>query len=359
MDLTLSAEEEALDTEVRKVLRATYELADEAQGTSDGTLQTKLAKTGLLDWLLPTATDNQAEANRAAIIGEAAGATLASDGFLRAGYVALHVLTVLGQDAEKMRADLLSGKVAALATTEPDNRFSLAPIETHATATGSGYSLSGRKAAILAAPFADTFVVTAVLNGKTALFSVHADSPGLALAPYRTIDGLKAADMTLTSVTGRLIAQGETARHALHAGIDNAMTAIGAEALGVCEAALTASADYAGKRKQFGRPIAKFQSISHRLARMFIECDTLRGGVLNAQSVATHGPLARAKAAHGLKLLIGENGRYVVQQGIQVHGGNGILESFAVARCFKTLISIDTSFGMAASHLKSLADMLE
>src|SRR5690606_35073418 len=106
---------------------------------------------------------------------------------------------------------------------------------------------------------------------------------------------------------------------AIEAAVDRTIVVLGAEAVGAAQAAIDETAAYAGKREQFGRAIANFQVVAHRLSRMFIELEALRGGVIEALSNAGASAGERTMAAAGLKVMIGENGRFVVNQGIQLH----------------------------------------
>src|SRR5690606_34986861 len=120
-----------------------------------------------------------------------------------------------------------------------------------------------------------------------------------------------AADVRFLEAPAKLLAMGEDVPAAVARGVDRAIVAQGADVVGAASAALDETARYAGERKQFKRTISSFQVVSHRLARMFVELEVLRGGLNHALSVADADASERAMAAAGLKHLIGESGRYV------------------------------------------------
>ena len=203
---------------------------------------------------------------------------------------------------------------------------------------------------------ADRLLVSArTPDGTTGLFLVTDAASGVTRTRFHMIDDFTCADIEFADAEAIPVAIGADVDRAIEAAVDRTIVALGAEVVGAAQAALDETVAYAGRREQFGRPIASFQVIAHRLARMFIELEVVRGGVIEALANATGSPEERAMAASGLKVLVGDNGRFVVNQGIQVHGGVGTVDEFKVSHCFKRVFALETLFGNGDYHLARYA----
>ena len=121
--------------------------------------------------------------------------------------------------------------------------------------------------------------------------------------------------------------------------------------LGGMQAALDQTVAYSAQRQQFGRAISSFQVIQHRLARMFVEIERMRGGLFEALSQADAPAAQRGRAMSGLMVLLSEAGRYVTENAIQVHGGVGVVKDFAVGHYHKRVVALEAMFGTAEHHL--------
>ena len=137
-------------------------------------------------------------------------------------------------------------------------------------------SKMGRKTVVLDAPSADYFLVSARSGGQAraahgvSLFLVGREAAGLALLPYRTQSGGRAADVGLNEValeaTALIGAAGEGLAIVERA-VDKGIAALCAEAVGIIAALNEATLNYLKTRKQFGVPIGKFQALQHRMAK--------------------------------------------------------------------------------------------
>lgn len=116
-----------------------------------------------------------------------------------------------------------------------------------------------------------------------------------------------------------------------------------------------ATLDYSKQRKQFGQPIGNFQVLQHRMADMFIEAEQSVSMTYMATLKLDEDEVTRKKAASAAKVRIGQGGRFVGQQSIQIHGGMGMTDELNVGHYFKRLTMIDTQFGNIDHHLKRYA----
>jgi alkylation response protein AidB-like acyl-CoA dehydrogenase len=254
----------------------------------------------------------------------------------------------------------------ALAAYEAAGRYDLAHVACTAVEAGGGWTLSGRKAVVLDAPSADYFLVSARSAGAVAdpqgisLFLVRRDAPGLTTLAYPTQSGGRAADLQLTDVSAEaLIAVPGRALGVIERAVDSAIAALCAEALGIVTALNQATLSYLKTRKQFGMVIGTFQALQHRMAEMIIAAEQARSmAIIAAVHVDVDDVAKRRRAISGAKAYIGQAGRFVGQQAVQLHGAMGMVDDLIVSHYFKRLAMIDMSLGDADYHLARFSDAL-
>lgn len=262
-------------------------------------------------------------------------------------------------------ADLMAGKAQfAFAHGEPGGRYTLSHVAARAEPAAGGYALTGRKAVVHNAAAADPIIVSARTGGDTAdrggvsLFAVPRGAEGLTLRPYRTMDGLRAAEVALDGA-----AVGAEARIGPEGGAyplveeatDRAIAAVCAEAVGIMDVLRETTLEYLKTRKQFGRPLGSFQALQHRAVDMLIACEEARSLTLMATLSLDKPARERRRAVSAAKAHIGRAGRKVGQEAVQLHGGMGVTDELKVGHYFKRLTMIDTFFGDAAHHLDRFA----
>jgi short/branched chain acyl-CoA dehydrogenase len=116
--------------------------------------------------------------------------------------------------------------------------------------------------------------------------------------------------------------------------LDGGRISIGAMGLGLAQGAYDLAVSYARERQQFGQPISKFQAIQFKLADMVTEIEAGRGLVYKAAWLKDQGrPFAQAAAM--AKLFTGELAHRVANQALQIHGGYGYMEEYAISRLYR------------------------
>ena len=116
--------------------------------------------------------------------------------------------------------------------------------------------------------------------------------------------------------------------------LDGGRISVGAMGVGLAQGAYDLAAAYAGEREQFGRPIAKFQAVQFRLVDMATEIEAARNLVYKAAWTKDQGrPFAKEAAI--AKLYTGEMSNRVVNWALQVHGGYGYMDEFAISRLYR------------------------
>lgn len=268
------------------------------------------------------------------------------------------------------RRDLLTSLMegalqVSLAWVEPKARFDLAHVETRAARKDGGFALTGQKGVAFNAATADWIVVPARTAGGAkeaqgiTLFLVPKGAKGITLRPYRTVDGVRAAEVALDNVTlgaESVLGEVDWGHPLLEAAIDRGIAAVCAEAAGIMGHIVATTRDYLKTRKQFGVPLASFQVLQHRSVDMYVLAEQATSMAYRAAVLAdAREPTERARAASAAKAWIGKAGRQVGQEAIQMHGGMGMTDEMPVSHYFKRLTMIDTLFGDHRFHRRRFA----
>ena len=374
MDFALSEEQRLLQESVTRLFADRYAFdarkryAQEAGGFSHE-LWKQYAELGLLG--LPFAEEHGGIGGgpvETMIVMEQIGRALALEPYLATVVLGGGLLRLGGSEA--MRAELLpriaGGELMlAFAHVERQARYDLADVATAARADGGSFVLDGAKSLVLHGDSAKKFIVSARLSGARndrgglALFLVDAGATGVSTRGYATVDGLRAAELSLSNVrvdAGAAVGAPGGAFPLIERIADEAMAALCAEAVGAMAAMHETTVDYMKTRKQFGVTIGSFQALQHRAAEMLIAVEQARSMAMLATMMAAEDDRReRRQAISAAKVQIGRSGRIVGQGAIQIHGGIGMTMEAKVGHYFKRVTMIDTLFGDADHHLGLLA----
>jgi alkylation response protein AidB-like acyl-CoA dehydrogenase len=296
------------------------------------------------------------------------GRSLLLEPVLSSAVIATAVLRAFAAETpggELLAAMATGEKIAVLAHFESDSRYESQWVTTRARRVGENYRLEGHKGVVMHAGAADTLLVSARTAGEAgdalgvSLFLVPRATPGLVLDEYPTVDGQRAADVYLQGAelpaASRLGPQGE-ALAAIEAALDIGLAALCADAVGVMQALVDATVDYVRVRQQFGQPIGRFQALQHRIADMLIHLESARSmSYLAALRCTAKDVGERRRALSAAKAVIGQAGRFVGQQAVQLHGGMGMTDELKVSHWFKRLTAAQLMFGDSDTHLQRFA----
>jgi len=251
--------------------------------------------------------------------------------------------------------------ILACALGERQSRHDMFDITTRAVPDGDGYLLNGAKKVVLHGAQAGMLVVSARSSGEgrgedgISLFVVPLDAAGLRIVDYRTLDGLRAADIVFDNVrvdAGAIIGTPGAGWPILDAALDYGAGLLCAEAVGAMEAIFDATLDYLKTRQQFGAPIGKFQALQHRMADMYIHLEQARSmALLAAVKLGSEDAGERRRAVSAAKYRINLAARFIGQQAVQLHGGMGVTDELPAAHYFKRLATIELTLGDADHHL--------
>lgn len=256
----------------------------------------------------------------------------------------------------------------AFGFAEPKSRFNLCHVETTGAESSGGYVLNGHKAVVFNAAAADKIIVTARTGGGVrdadgiSLFVIDRDAEGVDLRPFPTVDGLRAAEVKLDNVAvgpDALLGEKDNAAPLIDLVIDRGIAAVCAEGAGIMEHMVWSTRDYLKTREQFGVPLSKFQVLQHRMADMFMDAEEGQSmGYMAALRADDADPVRRAHGVSAAKAFIGQAGRRLGQEAIQMHGGMGVTAEMPISHYFKRLTMIDTMFGNADYHLARVSDLM-
>jgi butyryl-CoA dehydrogenase len=242
---------------------------------------------------------------------------------------------------------LASGEIlGAYALTEPGSGSDAAALATRAVRDGDSYVLDGTKIWVTSGSLAGMVIVYARTNPdvhKTkgiSAFLVPAGTPGFRVGKKEKkvgIRGSPAVEIELqgcrvpaTSLLGQLDRGFQIALDTL----DGGRIGIGAQAVGIARACIEAAVDYAKVRQQFGKPIASFQAIQHKLADMQTRTDAARMLVHKAAWMRDRQEPCGREAAEA-KLFASQTANFCADECLQIHGGAGYTDHFIVERLFR------------------------
>jgi alkylation response protein AidB-like acyl-CoA dehydrogenase len=253
----------------------------------------------------------------------------------------------------------------AFAHVEPGARYDLAQVGLRARRQGDGFVLDGDKRVVLHGAAADVLVVSARTAGEgtdpngVSLFLVDRTAPGVTVKEYRTIDELRAADITLSGVAvprEALLGLEGAGLPLIEEVVDYATALLCAEAVGAIRYANDTTLEYLKTRRQFGVPIGTFQALQHRMVDMVISYEQARSmACLACVKVDTARPAERRRVVSAAKVKVADACRHVSQESVQLHGGMGMSEELKVSHTFRRLTMIAQTFGDAEHHLERFA----
>ncbi len=326
MDFDLSEEQRLLKESIDGLLTDSYDFDarkkyQKEKGGWSKAVWSKLAEQGLLG--LPFAEDDGgigAGAVETMIVMEALGKALVLEPYLATVVIGGGFLRH-GASAEQKAAHIPGivdgSKTFAFAQLEKNSRYDLGDVSTTAKKKGSGWVIDGEKFVVLNGENADTLIVTARTKGNRTdksgigVFLVPADAKGVTRKGYPTQDGLHAADITFTGVevgADAAIGDPENGLPLVERVVDEARTAMCAEAVGAMDESLKSTVEYLKTRKQFGVPIGSFQTLQHRAADMFVALEQARSMSMFATMAADFDSAKeRATAVAAAKVQIGKS----------------------------------------------------
>jgi alkylation response protein AidB-like acyl-CoA dehydrogenase len=259
----------------------------------------------------------------------------------------INALLRWGGDALKERylPTLASGTIGAYALSEAGSGSDAFSLTTRATAVDQGWTLTGRKSWVTNAAEAGLFIVFATVDvhaghrGITA-FVIERDSAGLTVGHKEDKLGIRASstcelllDDCRVPGTGVLGEVGAGYRVAIET-LDEGRIGIGAQMVGLAQAALDHAIAYSQDRRQFGRPIAEFQAVQHQIAQAATELEAARLMVYSAARLRdARQPFVTRSAM--CKLFSSQVAERVTSLAVNLFGGNGFVKDYPVEKLYR------------------------
>jgi alkylation response protein AidB-like acyl-CoA dehydrogenase len=254
--------------------------------------------------------------------------------------------TIAKWGTQEQRAEwlpqLASGEsLGCYGLTEAGSGSDPASLVTRASRDGGDWVIDGSKIFITLGSWAGVALVFARTGGEgpygITCFLVPTDSPGFSARKIDGKLGLRAQDTAELFFDGvrvpdsaRLGDEGAGFKVAMSA-LDNGRISLAAGAVGVARACVEASTAYAAERKQFGKPLARFQLIQELIADMAVETEAARMMAWRAAALVDAGQ-PYTLAASQAKYYASEVAVRAANAALQVHGGYGYVDEFPVAR---------------------------
>jgi alkylation response protein AidB-like acyl-CoA dehydrogenase len=317
----------------------------------------KMGELGFLGMLLPEEYDGLGLDTVSYLLAlEAIASADASTAVLMSVHNSLptQMLLHFGSDAQKERwlRPMARGEmIGAFALSEPEAGSDASSLRCQATRAGAGadgWVLNGTKSWVTSGSFADVIMVMARTDTPDArrgskgisAFIVTPDLPGFHVGKKEDKMGLRASPTVQLNFDGLRVpdenllgAEGQGFVYAMRS-LDNGRLGIAAQAIGIAQAALDHSLEYAAERKQFGQPIREFQAIQFKLADMASRIVASRA-LLHATAAAKDRGEPITQYGSMSKLLASETAMWVTTQAVQIFGGYGYVTDYPVERLMR------------------------
>ncbi|MBP0623774.1 acyl-CoA dehydrogenase family protein [Cupriavidus consociatus] len=376
MNFELNDEQRALQESLRRLLAKQYTFekrrvyAESTTGHDEHTWE-KFAELGLTALLVPEAFGGFGGGARDLLpVMQELGAALSLEPLLASNVLAAAALRLTADNATcaEVLPQVATGKRRlAWAHNERAGRHSALWIESTATNTGKQWRINGNKASVIGAIFADQLIVSARIRGAPdeevgcALFLVDANGEGVDSRHYRLVDDTSATDISLQYAEAVPLTDPmdcKRADSAIEGTQALGIAAVCAEMVGASQAALTLTIEYLNTRKQFGRVIGENQALRHRAAEMLVSLELAKSMAI-AAAVAVDDPADESAKLdlHRAKYSVARHARAVAHGAIQLHGGIGMTEEYAVGHYLRRIHVLDQLFGDGDTHTAKLASL--
>jgi alkylation response protein AidB-like acyl-CoA dehydrogenase len=336
MDLALTQEQSLLLATTRHFLDREVSL-NELRERSDHDVRVRrdywirAAELGWTSMLVSEDQDAPASTNAIVdlvIVAEEAGRALQSGPLIECNVVA-QAIERLG--SSELRASLIPGLcsgsiMASWAMAERSDGWDASNVRLSAKRDGTEYVLNGAKASVCGGVFADVFLVSARLESELAQFIVRRECPGLTFTSLPSIDlSRDFCDITFDNVkvseSMRLGADRGDAAASIEDQWLLATTLQCAEMAGMLEKVFDWTLEYMKERYAFGRPIASYQALKHRMADHKVWIEAALGLSTGLTRAVASGDPAATEIACVAKSIIGDHSVEIISDCAQMFGG--------------------------------------
>jgi alkylation response protein AidB-like acyl-CoA dehydrogenase len=333
MNFEFSEDQKLLQKSVNEYLRDHGSLAVARRVLESGSRYSETLWKGAAEmgWLGAAVPEEQGGAGfgylELSLIAYEIGAALAPIPFASSVYLATEALLLGGSPEQRQRwlPALASGRsIGTFALTERPGRF---VVDTVSAEMRDG-RLSGSKIPVCDGDIADVAIVVARHAGVPTLVLVELGQPAVTRGVLDSVDPSRGmARLTFDGAEAELLGDG-LGWDAVERLLDRAAVLMAFEQLGGAERALEMTRDYCLGRFAFGRPVASFQAIKHRLADIYVEIELARSNAYYGAWALSTGSDRLAAAAAGARAAASDAFELAAREMIQLHGGVGFTWEF-------------------------------
>lgn len=219
-----------------------------------------------------------------------------------------------------------------------------------------GYSISGTKICVSQAHSAARILLSAKAGDELIVALVDPLAAGVTINNQIVVTGETRHELVMDKVqvpTADILVTGREALDAMEWALQASRTALAAMAVGVCDKMMRITGQYTSEREQFGRAIATFQAVSHRLADCYIDVECLRVVTQQAASLIDQGRPAGDAVAIA-KIWCGDVTHRVSQASQHCHGGTGVDRDYPLYRYCELARQIELTAGSSAQLMGEL-----
>lgn len=364
MDLTRSYEQEEFCTSVRRLVESLPSDGSGFDPDSYADAWSRFAQIGIAGLCVDTTAGGYSgEIEDIALIAIELGRAPCSAPRLEPVVMAARLLaTGRTERCGALLAELASGTMQpSVAFFEGAEPYPGLTPRTVGVPSGDDFVLTGRKAAVIGGATANCLVASVLLpTGDLALFAIDPSAENVEVRPYRLFDTTPVADVIFHDArvpAASLIASGEQACAALLLSADDGLVTQCAAMVGGMECAIDLALDYLKVRRQFGRPLAEFQALQHRVADMFIAVNEARSSLYAAIAASRADPATRARAAARCKIKVSGNAKSVVGDALHLHGGIGVTTEYRVGQIYRKAMVDALLMGDGEYHFARLDEL--
>jgi alkylation response protein AidB-like acyl-CoA dehydrogenase len=277
------------------------------------------------------------------------------------------VLTGLVREGDRF-ADVIgaivSGEtVAAWAFYQPGRGLDLTTFGCRAEPSGEGYRLTGTADRVESGDQADLFLVTAQSPTGPVQLLVTSDAPGVSVTPTWTLDLVRRTaivDFTDVVLGATAVVQvGAAALDAVAAQLRVTATLAAAEMAGATERTMEFTVQWLFDRYSFGRPLASYQALKHRMADNRTWLEACHATVTAAARALDEDPSAAPMAVSAAKSYVGAKAPVIVQDCTQLHGGIGVTWEHDIHLYLRRVTLYQALYGTPTEHRRHITDITD
>lgn len=317
--------------------------ASQGEGAAATIARAMGAEFELYPWLLP---DNEhADVRSLCLVRELLGyASPLADAIYAVQGLGSYPIFLAGNESQKaVLADVRSGScITGFALTEPEAGSDVSSMLSRAVKADDGWVITGHKTLISNVGIAHQYVVFANANPEAgrkgiSAFIVSADAPGLVSRTIKLSDDHPLGELEFNNCSAQLLGEvGGGFKLAMRT-LDRFRVSVGAAAVGMARRAFDEARNHVRTRVQFGKPLADQQLVQAHLANMATELDAARLMVLRAAHKADTSTGSVSSEAAKAKLFATEAAQRIVDTGVQLMGGMGVVHGNPVEHLYRAV----------------------